>query len=123
MRIRLIRKLADELDGIDLSAHGAGDVFEAPRYEAELLIAEAWAVAADEPQGAVSSDPPLRRPTEATAQVKRHTGEQLEDFREAMTVKQFEERPHRRAEDRIRDELHDESAKTIARGSKTTQDK
>ena len=114
MRIRLTRKLADELDGIDLSPYGAGDVFEAPRYEAELLIAEAWAVAADEPGTvAVGSVSVLERRTVATAQAKRQTSEQLRYVREAMAVQQFEGRPQRRAEDRIRDELHDERAKTI----------
>ena len=113
MRIRLIRKLADELDGIDLSAHGAGDVFEAPRYEAELLIAEAWAVAADEPGTVAVGSVSMLRRTVATAQAKRQTSEQLRYVREAMAVQQFEGRPQRRAEDRIRDELHDERAKTI----------
>jgi len=44
MRVRLTRKLATCLDGVDLSAHHCGDVFEMPHHEAELLIAEGWAV-------------------------------------------------------------------------------
>jgi hypothetical protein len=32
MFIRLVRKLAEQLDGIDMSAHRAGDVFELPLY-------------------------------------------------------------------------------------------
>jgi hypothetical protein len=51
--IRLIRKRAEQLDGIDMSAHCAGDVLEVPRYEAELLIAEAWVVADELQSGAV----------------------------------------------------------------------
>ena len=47
VRVRLIRKLADHLDGIDLSKYNIGDVFNLPRREAELLIREGWAVIAD----------------------------------------------------------------------------
>src|SRR5256885_14383459 len=49
MQIQLIRKLADYLDGIDVSAYRQGDVIELPRRDAELLIAEGWAVAFYEP--------------------------------------------------------------------------
>ena len=44
MRVRLIRKLADEVDGIDLRACAVGDVLDLPSLEAGLLIAEEWAV-------------------------------------------------------------------------------
>jgi hypothetical protein len=44
MRVRLTRKLATCLDGVDLSDHRCGDVFEMTRHEAKLLIAEGWAV-------------------------------------------------------------------------------
>jgi hypothetical protein len=44
MRVRLVRKLADELDGIDVSTWNEGDVIELPRAEARLLIAEGWAL-------------------------------------------------------------------------------
>jgi hypothetical protein len=43
MKIRLTRKLADYLDGIDVSQLREGDVVALPRREAELLIAEKWA--------------------------------------------------------------------------------
>jgi hypothetical protein len=46
MRVRLVRKLADVLDGIDVSAHSSGDILELSRRDAELLIAERWAVRA-----------------------------------------------------------------------------
>jgi hypothetical protein len=45
MRVRLIRKLADNLDGIDVSAHHEGDVLDLPEGRATLLVAEGWAVA------------------------------------------------------------------------------
>jgi hypothetical protein len=44
MRVRLTRRLAERLDGVDVSAHGVGDVFEVTRHEGELLVAEGWAV-------------------------------------------------------------------------------
>jgi len=44
MRVRLVRKLADLLDGVDVSGHSSGDILELPRHDAELLIAERWAV-------------------------------------------------------------------------------
>jgi hypothetical protein len=114
MWIRLIRKLADQLDGIDVSAHREGDVFEVPRYEAELLIVEEWAIPSDKPQRdpvlSVSMWSPL---VFAMDGVQRRTAEQLRRIREALAVKQFEEQDRRRAEDRFRDELRDARAKTI----------
>lgn len=44
MRVRLTRKLAQEIDGIDLSSHDVGDVVDLPAPKARLLIAEKWAV-------------------------------------------------------------------------------
>jgi hypothetical protein len=44
LRIRLTRKLADWIDGIDLSDAAVGDVLDVPITEAHILIAEGWAV-------------------------------------------------------------------------------
>ena len=46
MRVRLIRKLARQIDGIDLGNHDVGDVLDLPDWKAGLLLAEGWAVAA-----------------------------------------------------------------------------
>jgi hypothetical protein len=43
VRIRLTRKLAERIDGVDLTANHVGDVLDLPTHEAALLIAEAWA--------------------------------------------------------------------------------
>ena len=43
MAVRLTRKLADMIDGIDLSACRVGDVLHLPWHGAWLLIAEGWA--------------------------------------------------------------------------------
>lgn len=42
-KVRLTRKLAQMINGIDLSAVDTGDQFELSAREAELLIAEGWA--------------------------------------------------------------------------------
>ena len=43
MKVRLIRKLAECIDGVDLSDCEVGDVLSLPRREAWLLLAEGWA--------------------------------------------------------------------------------
>ena len=50
MRIRLIRKLADAIDGVDISDAVVGDIIDLKPAEAGLLIAEGWAVLVDRPQ-------------------------------------------------------------------------
>jgi len=42
--VRLIKKLAEVIDDIDLSQVTIGDVLTLPSREARLLIAEGWAV-------------------------------------------------------------------------------
>jgi hypothetical protein len=43
MLVRLTRKLADMIDGIDLSGYKVGELLQLPVHEAKLLIAERWA--------------------------------------------------------------------------------
>ena len=45
MRVRLIKKLADIIDGVDLRGRSVGDLLTLKPREAKLLIAEQWAVA------------------------------------------------------------------------------
>ena len=45
MRVRLTRKLADEIDGVDLSHNTVGEVVDLPEPQARLLMAEEWAMA------------------------------------------------------------------------------
>src|SRR4051794_14886999 len=49
MRIRLVRKLADAIDGVDISPYAVGDVIDLAAGEARLLIADRWAAAAENP--------------------------------------------------------------------------
>ena len=114
MQIQLVRKLANHLDGIDVTAHRQGDVFDLPRREAELLIAERWAVAYYGPPAREVRDisAPYQLATAADRNARRSL-EQIRRFREELDTHRFVEQERRRAEDRIREELHDEHAKTI----------
>ncbi len=100
MPIRLTRKLADCLDGVDVSHYSVGDVLDLPRREAALLVAEKWAewiVLADGTTGPRSCTP--------TEEELRCIREQLEHWSEQQS--------RRRAEDRIREALHDSRAVTV----------
>ena len=95
MLIRLTRKLADCLDGVDVSHYLVGDVLDLPRREAHMLVAEGWAeLAADELPASTPTDEEMRC-----------IREQLENWSEP--------RARRRAEDRIREDLRDARAVTI----------
>jgi hypothetical protein len=130
MQIRLTRKVAQVLDGVDVSAHCEGDVFTLPVREAELLIKEGWAVqhrataragagalrralatSTDQPGGkrqdtSQAADNSGRRPP---------AGELLGKIREALEHCHVQETEKRRAEDRIREDLRDSKAKTVTK--------
>ena len=121
MRIRLTRKLADYLDGVDLSACKEGDVVELSDHDAELLIAEGWATPGDDPRPA---------PDEKTL-AKEHASvghdapslaaalEHLHRACEDIAHHRLPAHEHRRAEDRIREEIHDERSTTIGNADRT----
>lgn len=44
MKLILIRKLADVMDGVDVSNHQVGDVIDLPPGEAGVLMAEGWVI-------------------------------------------------------------------------------
>jgi hypothetical protein len=46
VRVRVIRKLADSVDGVDLSRYREGDVVDLAERDARLIVAEEWAVPA-----------------------------------------------------------------------------
>lgn len=104
MRVHLTRKLAESVDGVDLSAHRAGDTFDLPNREAELLIAENWAVPAAEERNReirrCSVGHPLTQAADTVRERIRRLAQQLENGR-------FESEPHRRTEDRVLDELRE----------------
>jgi len=43
MKVVLTRKLADSMDGIDVTGHQVGDLLDLTAAEAQLLVAEHWA--------------------------------------------------------------------------------
>jgi len=43
MRIKIVRKFANVLNGVDLSNIGVGDVVDLMPYQAKMLILEGWA--------------------------------------------------------------------------------
>jgi hypothetical protein len=43
MKVRLTRKLADAIDGVDLTGRRVNEVFDLPSRQAALLFAEGWA--------------------------------------------------------------------------------
>jgi hypothetical protein len=54
-RVRLTRKLAERIDGVDLSERRVGEVIDVSPGEARLLLAEQWAELAG-PQPSESAD-------------------------------------------------------------------
>lgn len=50
MRVRLTRKLAEALNGVDLSERSVGDVFDLSYRAAQILIDEGWAEIVERPE-------------------------------------------------------------------------
>ena len=44
MKVRLIRKYAERIDGIDLRGREPGDVLDLRPGEARMIVAEQWAI-------------------------------------------------------------------------------
>ena len=44
VKVRLVKKFADEVDGVDLRGHSVGDALDLPPRQAGLLLAEQWAL-------------------------------------------------------------------------------
>ena len=65
MLIRLTQKLAEYLDGIDLSHRSVDEIFDLSLHDAELLIAEGWATPVSERSSAAHTSPEDPERTEA----------------------------------------------------------
>jgi hypothetical protein len=59
MKVRLTRKYADEIDGVDLHDRNVGDVIDMSKDEAGLLLAEKWAL--PERRGSTEPSPTFNR--------------------------------------------------------------
>ena len=113
MLIRLTRKLAERVDGIDLSRSREGDVLDLSRHDAHLLVAEGWAVSCEppappQPQAAAGAPPP--EPTESAAP---STIDHVGRVRAQIERRYLDQQEERRIEDRIREELHDARARIV----------
>jgi hypothetical protein len=97
MWVRLTRRLADQIDGVDLAAHQVGDVLQVTTHDGDLLIAEEWAIPTTES---------CRAPVSPVTSV--------ELIHEAAD-RPREGREQRRAEDRFREELRDLRATVISK--------
>jgi hypothetical protein len=124
MRVRLTRKLADSLDGVDLSFAHVGDTLDLIRHEAELLIVEGWAEGMTERPSASLSEGTRRRfgpfvsvRANAADAIRRapRSNEWLRENRKKMEGRSLRAQQHRRAEDRFREEHHGSRAKTISK--------
>jgi hypothetical protein len=113
LRVELVRKLADYLDGIDVSNHQQGDIIDLSRHDAQMLIAEGWALPFYEATRVVRTPGTLLDSVVATDPIERRTLEQLRRFREQLEANRFDQQERRRAEDRIREELQDARATTL----------
>jgi hypothetical protein len=47
MKVQLTKKLAERIDGVDLTGRSVGDVMDLPVDEARILVAEHWAQPTD----------------------------------------------------------------------------
>ena len=56
MQVRLTHKLANTLDGIDVSRCRVGDVIDLPDAEAAMLVAEGWAEPVRPPPPVISRE-------------------------------------------------------------------
>jgi len=53
MRVKLVRKFANVLNGVDLSTIKVGDLVDLLPYQAQMLILEGWAKEAPHTRGRV----------------------------------------------------------------------
>ena len=54
MRIRLVRKFANAINGIDLATVRVGDIVDLKIHQAVMLIREGWAEPLEEPSSKTS---------------------------------------------------------------------
>jgi hypothetical protein len=64
LRVRMIRKLAERINGVDLTKVQVGDALDLPARDARILIAEGWAQLIDLPPDAVPAQLVLEQESE-----------------------------------------------------------
>ena len=113
MRIRLTRRLASSIDGIDLSARRVGDVFDLTGAEGELLIAEGWAMRIAPRTSSASARSGTAAGTAESERRHTRVAEDLRRLQQQIRGQAWHLLERRRAEDRIREAWHDEHAVTF----------
>jgi hypothetical protein len=58
MRVRVVRKLAEWVDGIDLRHCTVGDLIDLPDSQAQIIVAEGWALFARRAADCIGSTAP-----------------------------------------------------------------
>ena len=61
MRVRLTKKYAENIDGVDLADHVVGEMLDLPQEEAQFLLAEKWALPDRRREIGASPSAPHRR--------------------------------------------------------------
>ena len=116
MRVRIVRKLADWVDGIDLRHCTAGDVIDLGDSHARLMIAEEWAVFARRAADAVASGGSEGAAVASLAEGRRLRGDRrqssrLSDLYERLRDKREQiEQERRRLRRRATDDGHTHAA-------------
>ena len=112
MQVRLIRRLAERIDDIDLSRHRFGDLLALSPRDTAMLIAEGWAL----PSVPRTRPRPSARhyvPVKVDARRPLRLLERLREISKRLERRSFQPHGHRRAEDRLRDQCHDEHARVL----------
>jgi hypothetical protein len=71
MKVRLTKKHAEQIDGVNLAGRRVGDVLDLTQMDARLLVAEEWAM--PERRERREAEAPRRRSDDQT-QGPRHSG-------------------------------------------------
>ena len=95
MHVRLTKKFAEALDGVDLSRWRVGEVLAVTRHEAELLLAEGWAEPVRDDAVTALSNRPIE------AHHMRRSTDVLREIRVRIEEQSQAQRDHRRFEDRV----------------------
>jgi hypothetical protein len=122
MQVRLTRKLAQCIDGVDLTGRQVGEILNLPVHDAHLLIAEDWAEVYIAEVARPSLLPILPEAvTFATGRralvgdLSSRVRRSLDRLRQARvpTQRRLVQLDRRRAEDMYREELRDARARTV----------
>ena len=119
MQVRLLRKFAQFIDGVDLTHHAVGEVFEMQAPQANLLIAEGWAEVYAGDRVAGSSRLLAGSRVIPKAEIADHptravwTLDRIQQVQRRLAKRRLSQPEGRRVEDRIREELRDSRARTV----------